>query len=280
MLTYVNGEFLPENRATVSVLDGGFQYGFGLFETVRAYRGKPFRLTQHLDRLGRSAGILGIPFSDPGIEEAACHLVQANTGGEAYLRVILTNGPLSHFLEQNRGFSLVIRGMELGEQNLSLSKNGISSFLADVCQDETSPLVSSKSLCFLPRLLVKKEAREKGFEDGLLLNRKGQLTEASSSNLFFVKDRAVYTPSLDCGLLPGITRSVILELCRKLGLSLTEGVFVPRDLKDAHEAFLTNSVSEILPLVSFDGCPIGQGKPGKITKALATAFKEQVLMES
>ncbi|MBI2267092.1 MAG: aminotransferase class IV [Armatimonadetes bacterium] len=280
MLIFLNGEFVSEAEATVSVMDGGLQYGYGVFETIRAYRGKPFRFAQHLDRLKRSAAVLDIPFLDEGIENKVLRLIAENTTGEAYVRITATSGPLRHFSRPPEGFSLIVRVTEPCLPPAQAYENGISCTISGACQDESSPLVPIKSLCFLPRLLVKKEAQKRGFDEAIMLNRRQQLTEASSSNLFFVMDGILRTPNLESGILQGITRAVVLEVCAHLGIPVREGAYSAQDMERATEAFLTNSISEILPIASLGGKPVGEGKPGKITKALAQGYREQISRES
>lgn len=282
MLVYLNGRFVSEKKAVVSAFDHGFLYGDGVFETLRAYGGVIFSLPLHLERLRRSA--LGIGLDPPNIplERVVQKTLKKNGLMEALLRITLSRGPgplnpSPRFCTQP---TLVIFTRPFRPPPLRFYYRGLWVIVAKTKRNHPSALPPHiKSANFLNSILARREADAVNADEAILLNIRGELTEGSTSNLFFVKKTRVYTPSLSSGILEGITRKVVLALALRNGIQVAEGRFRPSALVNADEAFLTNTSWEIAPLTHVDGKPIGSGKPGVITKKLIALFQEHVREE-
>ncbi len=283
-LVYLNGSLVPESEAKVSVFDRGFLYGDGLFETMRAYSGKIFRLERHLRRLFRSAGMISLtlPRGEKEIGAAVYRTLQANELKEAYLRLTVSRGQGGRGLDiaDSRGVLMVIVSKPLPLYPRSRYEEGIKAVVVKERRNESSTLSRIKSLNYLPGILAGLEARDKGAGEGLMLNSRGYLAEGTVSNIFLISDGEVVTPSLESGILPGITREAVLELAPRQGLKIAEKEIELTELKEAEEAFLTNSLREVVPLTRVEGQPIGKGKPGKITQRIAGAYASLVKKET
>lgn len=284
-LVYLNGRLIPEDEAKVSIFDRGFLYGDGLFETMRAYAGKIFRLEKHLQRLFRSAELISLPLSggEEGLKEAVYRTLKANNLKEAYLRLTISRGQagrgpdIADYLPPN----IIITARPLALCPRKWYEEGVKAVVVKVGRDETSVLSRIKSLNYLPSILARLEARNKGADEGLMLNRQGHLAEGAASNIFLVLNGKLVTPSRESGILPGITRGAILELAPQAGgLKISEREIKRAELREAEEAFLTNSLREVVPLTRVEGHPIGAGRPGKITKTLAGAYSRLVERET
>ncbi len=282
-LVYLNGNLVSENEAKVSVFDRGFLYGDGLFETMRAYAGKIFRLDRHLRRLFQAARMLSlsIPGGEEKLREDVYGTLKANNLEEAYLRLTISRGEGGRGPDVADNFraSTVIVAKPLPLYPHRWYEEGVKAVVVKVRREETSPLSRIKSLNYLPNILAKLEARDKGAEEGLMLNSQGHLAEGAVSNIFLVRGGKLVTPSLESGVLPGITREAILELAPGQGLKASEREIRLTELKEAEEAFLTNSLREVLPLTRVDGHPFGDGKVGKITRSIAEAYSRLVERE-
>ena len=283
-LVYLNGNLVPENKAKVSIFDRGFLYGDGLFETMRAYAGKIFRLERHLQRLFRSARILSlsVPGGEEKLKEAIYRTLKANNLEEAYLRLTISRGEggTGPDVADNLRVSTVIVAESLPLYPNRWYEKGVKAVVVKVRRDETSPLSRIKSLNYLPNILARLEAKNKEAEEGLMLNSQGHLAEGTVSNIFLIRGGKLVTPSLKSGVLPGITREAILELAPGQGLKASEREIKLTELREAEEAFLTNSLREIVPLTRVDGNPLGDGKPGRITKTIAAAYSRLVERET
>ena len=270
-------------QAKISVLDRGFLYGDGLFETMRAYWGEVFRLENHLDRLSRSAKEIEIPFSytRKELKNIIKRILKINSLSEAYVRITLSRGVSEPGLisKCKSPATLVIMAREFKPPSPSEYRKGWRATIVETRQNQASPVSRLKSLNFLNNILARKEAEAKGVNEGILLNTLGDVAEASTSNIFLVKRGIVITPREESGLLPGITRGVVLELATTLGLKAHKGKISLDDLMGAEEAFLTNSLIEIMPLVKVDGRPIGNGKPGSVTQRIHKAYQDLVKEE-
>lgn len=279
-MIYFNGSFVPEEEARVSIFDRGFLYGDGLFETMRAYRGKVFRLDLHLQRLFHSAKIisLSIPKTLKELEEAVYGTLKENNLKDAYLRLTVSRG------EGERGLDLplsprpniIIVAKPLSPYPKCWYEEGLRAVVVRVRREKGSRLSGIKSLNYLPNILAKVEAKEKGADEGIMLNRDGYLTEATVSNIFLISQGRLLTPSLESGALPGITRKAVIELAPTLRLEVSEREIKLSELMEAEEAFLTNSLRGVVPLTQVNGRPIGQGRPGKITRAITQAYSRAV----
>lgn len=282
-LVYLNGSLVPENEAKVSISDRGFLYGDGLFETMRAYAGKIFRLEKHLQRLFCSARMISLSISEgeKEMKEAVYRTLKANNLKEAYLRLTISRGEGGRGpdITDNLRANMVIVAKPLPIYPPQWYEEGIKAVVVRIRRDEISPLSRIKSLNYLPNILARLEAKDKEADEGIMLNSQGHLAEGTVSNLFLVSHGKIITPSVESGILPGITRATILELAPQQGLEISEREIKLTELREAEEAFLTNSLREVVPLTRVDGHPIGEGKPGKITKTLAEAYSRLVKRE-
>jgi len=277
---FLNGSFVNPARARISVFDRGFLYGDGLFETMRAYSGKVFRLQDHLDRLFRSAKEIKLSFSYTGkeLKNIIKKILKINGLSDAYIRLTLSRGISGPGLisKPRSSTTLVIVAREFKPLSPSEYSKGWRAIVVETRQNEASPLSRLKSLNFLNNILARKEAQSKRVNEGILLNTLGEVTEASTSNIFLVKRGIIITPPEEAGLLPGITRGVVLELTTNLGLEAYSRRVSLNELMRAEEAFLTNSLIEIMPLVEIDGHRIGKGKPGSVTQRIHKAYQALV----
>ena len=281
MWIYLNDGFVPSEQAVVSVFDHGFLYGDGVYETLRAYGGRIFMLAQHLARLQRSARLIGlelpIPEKDwpPLLDEA----IQRNRLADAYLRITVSRGEGDIGLDPAlcRRPTVVILALPFKPYPAQLFQEGVRLAIVPVRRNLATALSPQiKSLNFLNNILAKREAAMVGAFDGLMLNVEGHLTECTASNLFFVQTGRLCTRSVDCGILDGITREVVMQLAREQGLPVEEGRYAPKTLQQAEECFLTNTTMEIMPVREVDGKPIGSGRPGPMTLTLRTHFQSNL----
>lgn len=296
MWIYLNGEFIRKEDARISVLDHGFLYGDGVYETLRAYAGRYLLLPQHVARLHRSAALIGltIPLSERdwpdllraalernGLAQPAPGSAAAGTGSppDAYVRVTVSRG------EGDIGLdpalcprpTVVIIAKPLPAHPARLYAEGVRLKLVSVRRNSTAALPPRiKSLNFLNNILAKREASLADAFDALMLNGDGVLTECTASNLFFARGGRLYTPSEACGILDGVTRGIVLQLCREEGLSVEEGAYPPARLLEADECFLTNTSMELMPVAEVDGHRIGPGRPGPLTTRLHDRFRKNL----
>jgi branched-chain amino acid aminotransferase len=282
MHIYINNSLIPESEAKVSVFDHGFLYGDGIYETMRAYEGVVFMLDEHIRRLYRSASLirLGIPKSTAEIKSAIYKTLKANSLRSAYVRLTVSRGfgkiGLDPALCEKPTFVVVTN--EFKDYPDSFYKKGVKLIISSVkrnLKEAINPQI--KSLNFLNNILAKIEAKKKNAYEALMLNSQGYLTEGTICNVFFVlkkRNKAVLcTPSLDCGILDGITRNIVLELAKKHGITTKEGRFKKEDIYHASEVFITNSTMEIMPVCKVDSV---RYKIGSVTKLLRKAYKENV----
>jgi branched-chain amino acid aminotransferase len=281
---FLNGSFVNLNQAKISVFDRGFLYGDGLFETMRAYSGEVFRLEDHLDRLFHSAkGIeLSLPYTRRELRTIIKRTLKINGLSKAYIRLTLSRGVSEPGLisKPQCSATLAIVAREFKPLSPSEYRKGWRATVVETRQNQASPLSRLKSLNFLNNILARKEAQSKRVDEGILLNTLGEVAEASTSNIFLVKRGIIITPPEESGLLPGITRGVVLELAPNLGLKAYNRRVSLDDLMGAEEAFLTNSLIEIMPLIEIDGRLIGNGKPGSATQRIHKAYQDLVKKET
>ena len=278
-MLYLDGHLVEPEQARIDPRDRGFLLGDGLFETMRAERGRVPFLDRHLDRLEASAAILGIPLPQPraALAAACLEVLQANglTNCIAAVRLTLSRGPGPRGLAPppEPEPTLLITVAAIAEGPPAPARAVISS----IRRNEHSPLSRIKSLNYLDAVLALREARERGADDAILCNTAGRLACASAANLFLVRDGVLLTPSLGEGVLPGITRGLILELASELGSSAEENAIPPSALERAEEVFLTSSLIGVRPLVAADGHPVGRGALGPLTERLGEAYRERLL---
>ncbi|MFQ5867174.1 MAG: branched-chain-amino-acid transaminase [bacterium] len=280
---FLNGSFVNLTRAKISVFDRGFLYGDGLFETMRAYSGEVFRLEDHLDRLFRSAKEIEISLSytRKDLKNIIKRILKINGVSEAYIRLTVSRGVSEPGLisKHKSSATLVIVAREFKPFSPSKYRKGWKATVVEIRQNQASPVSRLKSLNFLNNILARKEAQAKQVDEGILLNTLGDVTEASTSNIFLVKRGVVITPPEESGLLPGITRGVVLGLVPNLGIKAYNRRVFLDELMGAEEAFLTSSLIEIMPLVEVDGRRIGKGKPGPVTQKIHKGYQDLVKRE-
>ena len=279
MWIYLNDRFVNESEATVSVFDHGFLYGDGVYETIRSYGPKIFMRDQHLSRLHRSAEAIGlaIPKRDwPSLLHESMTLNEVgNDQIDAYIRITVSRGTgdigLDPALCPNP--TIVIMTKPLKTPPSERYRDGVSLIVAKTRRNLPSALDPQiKATNFLNNIQAKREAIAAGAFDSVLLNWESHVTECTVSNLFFIQSGKLRTPSLDCGILDGITRGIILSLAREHRIPVEEGRFGVEVLRQAEECFLSNTTMEVMPVTTLDGRPIGSGKPGSLTKQLHQIF--------
>jgi len=276
-IVYLNGSLVPLSQARLSPFDWGFLYGYGLFETMRAYSGHIFRLEKHLARLSRSAKLLGIDCESTAIlEKAIYETLRANNLSDARIRLTLSGGegePVPDPLAP-RIPTLFITVRSYTPYPRQVYEQGFKGIVSNIRRNTQSSASAVKSLNYLDNLLARREAKSVGADEAILLNEQGLLAEGSTSNIFLVSGNNLLTPSLDSGILPGVTREVVLELASSLGLKVREQKIALEELLQADEAFLTNSLIEIMPITQVSGQVIGSGRAGARTQQLMDAYKE------
>jgi branched-chain amino acid aminotransferase len=278
MWVYINGEFVDRKEAKVSVFDHGFLYGDGIYETLRAYDGRIFMLGKHLARLYRSADLIGLhlPVSAEQWPALLQKAMSRNGLKDAYIRITVSRGEGEIGLDPDLcpHPTVVIMTKPALSYPTELYERGVPVAVVSIRRNLSTALPPKiKSLNFLNNVLAKREARAAGAFEGLLLNAEGHLTECTTSNLFFVRDGQLFTPSLDCGILDGITREVVLSLSREQGIKTEEGRYSVETLLASHECFLTNTSMELMPVRSVNGRPIGNGRPGPLTRQLHRLYQ-------
>ena len=257
MLVFLNGQFVPEAQAVIPVNDRGFMYGDGLFETLRVVEGRPFRLPQHLERMMRGADFLKIqcPFTPKELDEFAGRLIAQNQLPEAILRVVLTRGPGERgYTPRNDGRSTVVMTLHPApppEQSASWSLVTSSHRIP-----AAEPLSAFKTLNKLTHVMARGQALEQGADEALLVNTNGEVAETASGNLFWVYQDTVCTVPTGRGILPGITRAVVLEICQAMGFATNKRVIKPDALRRSEGLFITQSALGIVPVSTFDGEPV------------------------
>ncbi len=281
MLAYVNGKFLSRDDAKVSVFDHGFLYGDGVYETMRAYRGKIFFVGKHLSRLKQSADAISLTLPLPldKIGEALNEALTVNKLNEAYIRIQISRGTGEIGLDPALcpAPTMVILTRPFKDYPPELYANGVA--VAIVQTRRNHPLAldpAIKGTNFLNNIIAKIESLRTGAYEGIMLNWKGYVAEGTISNIFAVRKGILYTPALETGILEGITRDLVLHLARKEKIPAQEKLMRPKDLTRADECFITNTTVEVLPVTTIDGCPVGSGRPGPITEKLMRAYKNEV----
>jgi aminodeoxychorismate lyase len=277
MIVFLNGKFLPETEAFVPLNDRGFLLGDGLFETMRVANGKTFRFAQHLERLTRGADFLKIkpPFAPKEMEKFAAQLIEQNQMPEAILRATLTRGPggRGYSLKNADPPTLAMTLHPLPPQNATepLQWSLITSSYRIPASDA---LASFKTTSKILNVMARAEAEEKGADEALLLNTNGEVAETAGGNLFWVYQEKICTVPTGRGVLPGITRAVVLEICQSLGLETNKRVIKPEHLRNAEGLFVTNSALGIVPVAAYDGEPVA---PSPLVDQIASAYNEMLL---
>jgi branched-chain amino acid aminotransferase group I len=275
----INGEMVPKDKALVSVFDRGFLYGDGVFETLRIYNGIPFMLDEHMERLIAGLKTLRFQKLPAGIKVYASRVIEANKISNGILRITVTRGEVVAGIDPLACMepTVVITATEGVPYPEESYLKGFRAVIANIKKDRNSPLCRVKSANFLTHILAKGEAADAGVDEALMLNYEGFLTEATVSNIFLVKGDTLLTPSLESGILPGVTRQVVIEIAGKIGLEVKQRELRHEELSSADEAFLTNSLMEVMPLVEVDKRPVGNNLPGKRTMEVREGYRQLVL---
>ena len=275
---YIDGQYLDEANAKISVFDHGLLYGDGIFEGIRAYNGRVFKLKEHIDRLFYSAKaiLLTIPLSHAEIMRAVVDTCRQNGIRDGYIRLLVTRGVGGLGLNPNRCKkpSVIVIADKIQLYPVEMYERGLDIITVPTVRNLHSALNPAiKSLNYLNNILAKIEANNGGCEEAIMLNSEGYVSECTGDNVFIIKDGQMYTPPLSAGALYGITRGVVMELARQSGMPVSEPNLTRYDMFNADECFLTGTGAELIPVVKIDGRVIGTGKPGPVTKDLVTKYK-------
>ncbi|HXF81948.1 MAG TPA: branched-chain-amino-acid transaminase [bacterium] len=284
LVTYVNGTFVPKDEAKVSVYDHGYLYGDGIFEGIRAYDGRIFRLEQHLDRLFESARylMLEIPLSREALRGAILETVRRCGLRDAYIRPVISRGVGDLGLDPRKCKAptvvIIVDAIQLyPPEAYERGLRAITATTRKIRPDALSP--QAKTLNYLNNILARLEANQAGVDEAIMLNAEGYVCECSADNLFIVRRGEIWTPPAHLGILKGVTRGAIIELAAAEGIPLREQVFTLHDVYTAEECFLSGTGAELGPVVEVDARPIGAGRPGGVTLRLMRAFRELVRRE-
>jgi len=279
MKVYLNGKFVDASKAVVSVFDHGLLYGDGVFEGIRSYNGRIFKLREHIDRLFESAHtiMLRVPMSKPALLETVKQSLRVNRLRDAYIRLVVTRGEGDLGLDPRKctaptvfiiADKIELYPRRLYEQGLEL----ITVATQRNVPEALNPQI--KSLNYLNNILAKIEAITAGYEEAIMLSHSGYVTECTGENIFLVKSKRLLTPPPYIGVLRGITRETVMELGTKQRLDVREELLTRYDLFNADEVLLTGTAAEIIPVVKIDGRVIGGGKPGPVTRKLQQGFRQ------
>lgn len=279
-VAWVSGRMVADGKCCLSIRDRGFLYGDGLFETFRVYGGKPFAWEQHLARLAAGCRRLGIPYPGQMIAAGTEEVLRTIGSADGSLRITVTRGEAGRGLlappELEPTVAITFSQGEL--YSAEAYRRGFRAVTVSFPRNHLSPLVRLKSLNYLENLLGKQEAAAAGADEGIFVNLRGEVAEGTISNIFIVlENRLIVTPPAESGLLPGITRRLVMRLAGKLGYRVCERQVFPGDFFRADEAFLTNSLLEVMPLVSLDGNRVGTGSPGPVARELRDAYRQVAL---
>jgi branched-chain amino acid aminotransferase len=279
MKIYIDGQFYDKENAKISVFDHGLLYGDGVFEGIRFYNGRVFRLEEHIDRLFDSARAiaLNIGMDKSAVIEATLETIRQNKLQDGYIRLVVTRGVgdlgLNPMLCPKASIFVIASKITL--YSADKYENGldvVTCATRRIPHGALSPMV--KSLNYLNNVMAKIEAQNAGAGEGLMLNEQGFVSECTGDNIFIIKNGVITTPPISAGALAGVTRSVVFDLAAEFGIPIHEPMMTRYDIFTADECFLTGTAAEIIPAVKLDTRPIGDGKPGPITRRLITRFRE------
>jgi branched-chain amino acid aminotransferase len=278
---YINGKLFDKSEAKISVYDHGLLYGDGVFEGIRVYSGKVFRLREHIDRLYDSARSihLEIPMNRDQMIEAVLTTVKANKKHDGYIRLVVTRGAGTLGLDPRKTTDpqVIIIVDDISMYPPELYQNGLEIVTAATIRNHpaaTNPRI--KSLNYLNNIMAKLEGIRAGCLEALMLNHKGEVAECTGDNIFLAKRGILRTPPLDAGILEGVTRNAVIELAEAAGIPVQQIALTRHDVFTADECFLTGTAAEVIPVVKCDDRIIGSGKPGPITCQLRERFHQLV----
>jgi len=276
---YISGKLVDKDQATVSVYDHGLLYGDGVFEGIRSYGGKVFRLQEHLDRLWYSAKAiwLEIPISKDEMGAAIEDTLAKNGIEDGYIRVVVTRGCGTLGLDPDKCSDpqVIIITDHIALYPDEVYQKGLEIITVSTARNHPAALSPRiKSLNYLNNILAKIEGKQAGCVEALMLNHKGEVAECTGDNIFLARHGALLTPPNDAGILEGVTRAVVIELARSAGIEVCEIPLTKHDVYIADECFLTGTAAEVVPVVKVDSRTIGDGTPGPITRKLAERFRK------
>lgn len=278
---YISGKYYDKENAKVSVYDHGLLYGDGVFEGMRSYSGKVFRMEQHLDRLWDSAKAiwLTIPMTKQAMADAVNDTLKLNGITDGYIRLVVTRGAGSLGLDPTKTSDpqIIIITDHIQLYPKEMYENGLAIITASTIRNHSAALSPRiKSLNYLNNIMAKIEGLQAGCVEALMLNAKGEVAECTGDNIFLIKRGKLLTPSNDAGILEGITREAVIEIAQKAGIEVHQIPLTKHDVYVADEVFLTGSAAEIIPVIKVDSRIIGEGKPGPITKDLTNRFHQLI----
>ena len=278
---YIGGKLYDKADAKISVYDHGLLYGDGVFEGLRSYSGRVFRLEQHIERLYDSARAihLRIPMTPADMARAVLDTLKVNNLTDAYIRLVVTRGAGSLGLDPRKTTDpqVIIITDSISLYPEELYEHGLKIITAGTIRNHPQALnPRSTSLNYLNNILAKIEGTHAGCLEALMMNHKGEVAECTGDNIFVVKRGEIHTPPIDAGILEGITRDAVIELARGSGRIVHERTMDRHDIYTADECFLTGTAAEVIPVVELDGRPIGDGKPGPVTIDLRKRFHDLV----
>jgi len=276
---YISGKLVDKEQATVSVYDHGFLYGDGVFEGIRVYGGKVFRLSEHIDRLFDSALAirLEIPMAKAELTAAVNSTVAANGLADGYVRLIVSRGAGTLGLDPRKTANpqIIIIADTISLYPPETYQHGLKLITASTIRNHPQALSARiKSLNYLNNILAKIEGIDGGCVEALMLNHKGEVAECTGDNIFIVTRGTLKTPPVDAGILEGVTRDAVIQLAREAKIPVSETTLLRHDIYVADECFLTGTAAEVVPVTSLDGRAIGSGKPGPITRDLLERFRK------
>jgi branched-chain amino acid aminotransferase len=277
MKVFIDGKYYDEKNAKVSVFDHGLLYGDGVFEGIRAYNGRVFKLKEHIDRLFCSAKaiLLDIPMSHAAVMKAVVETCRRNRLRNGYIRLVVTRGKGTLGLNPNRCKrpSVIVIADKIQLYPAEMYERGMAIVTVPTTRNLSNAVNPAiKSLNYLNNILAKIEANIAGVEEAIMLNAEGFVAECTGDNIFIIKDGQMFTPPLSAGALYGITRGVVMGLAREAGIPVSEPNLTRYDLFIADECFLTGTGAELIPVTKIDGRVIGNGKPGPVTRGLVQSY--------
>jgi branched-chain amino acid aminotransferase len=277
-LVYIDGEFLAPEQAKISVFDHGFLYGDGVFEGIRAYHGRVFKLPEHLSRLyrGAKAIMLAVPQTQDELQQTVLECLRRSGLKDAYIRLIVSRGKGDLGLDPAKcreGASIVIIVDGIALYPKEIYESGLKMITVTTRRNISTAINPAiKSLNYLNNILARLEVTRAGCFEGLMLNNEGYVAEATGDNIFILRDGNLLTPPVSVGILDGITRRTAIELAKTMGIETKEELFTVYDIYTSKECFLTGTAAEIVPVAELDGRTIGDGKPGTFTRQLTELF--------
>jgi branched-chain amino acid aminotransferase len=279
MKVFIDGKFVDEKKAVVSVFDHGLLYGDGVFEGIRAYNGRVFKLKEHVERLFFSAKaiLLKIPMSQKAVADAVRETCRRNGIRDGYIRLVVTRGAGTLGLDPNRckNPQVIIIADKIQLYPKAFYEKGLDIVTVPTTRNHPNAVNPAiKSLNYLNNILAKIEAINAGCIEAIMLNAEGFVAECTGDNIFMMKGGRLLTPPFAAGALQGITRGVVLDIAREMGVEVAEPNLTRYDLFNADECFITGTAAEVVPVVKIDGRPVANGRPGKMTKKFMAAYHQ------